>query len=208
VRLVARSILGAAFIIGAFSVVAIGLVTLVYRSTEPRIKANERAVLLRTLGELVSADDYDNDLLLDRITVVDADLGTGHPAAVYRARKLGQVVAVILSPIAPDGYSGAIRLLVAVRPNGTLAGVRVIGHKETPGLGDPIEVEKSDWILNFSGRSLQDPAEGRWAVKKDGGDFDQFTGATITPRAVVKAVRRTLVFFETHRSELLSTPAP
>lgn len=109
---------------------------------------------------------------------------------------------MVLSPVAPDGYNGAIKLLVAVRTDGSLAGVRVVSHRETPGLGDPIDTDKSDWIFAFDGRSLDNPSEARWKVKRDGGDFDQFTGATITPRAVVKAVYQTLIFFERHKDRL------
>jgi electron transport complex protein RnfG len=121
---------------------------------------------------------------------------------VYRARKYGWPVAVVLAPVAPDGYNGTIRLLVAIKMDGTLAGVRVIQHRETPGLGDAIEAERSDWILGFDGKSLNDPVQEKWKVKRDGGDFDQFTGATITPRAVVKAVNKALLYFRLHGHSL------
>ena len=109
--------------------------------------------------------------------------------------------------VAPDGYAGAIRLLVAVAPDGRLLGVRVLSHKETPGLGDAIDSRRSGWIGAFAGRSLEDPREDRWKVRKDGGDFDQLTGATVTPRAVVRAVRNALVYFDRHRDALLAQPA-
>src|SRR5690606_27069458 len=111
-----------------------------------------------------------------------------------------------LTVTAPNGYGGAIRLLVGIREDGTVAGVRVIDHRETPGLGDGIEIEKSDWMTDFEGRSLGDPPVQRWRVKKDGGEFDQFTGATITPRAVVTAVRNALIYFRTHRQALFELP--
>ena len=110
--------------------------------------------------------------------------------------------AAVLTAVAPEGYGGGIRLLVAINYDGTLAGVRVLSHHETPGLGDKIEAERSDWILQFEGLSLENPAPRNWRVKKDGGRFDQFTGATITPRAVVAAVYDALVYFEAHREAL------
>ena len=121
---------------------------------------------------------------------------------VYRARKDGAPVAAVFTSIAPNGYSGTIKLLVGVYYDGSLAGVRVINHKETPGLGDKINEKKTNWILKFKGLSLTNPVESQWAVKKDGGEFDQFTGATITPRAVVTAVKKSLQFFEQNRDEL------
>lgn len=197
----------AAFILGVFSVAGTGLVSTVFRHTEPLIEANERATLLHSIESLVPPEAFDNDPLTDAIEIADPLLGTSQSVPVYRARKSGQPVTAVLSPIAPDGYNGAIRLLVGVRYDGSLAGVRVLSHKETPGLGDPIDENKSDWIHKFAGLSLLAPPEIRWGVKKDGGDFDQFTGATITPRAVVKAVRKTLQFFRDNR-EILFAPAP
>ncbi|HYE37925.1 electron transport complex subunit RsxG [Methylocaldum sp.] len=197
-----KSIINAAAALGLFAVIGMGLVALVHHGTEDRIESNEQAVLRHTLESLVPADWFDNDILADTITVSDLTLGTDKPVTVYRARKNGKPVAAVLSPIAPDGYNGTIKLLVAVRTDGSLRGVRVISHRETPGLGDPIDTDKSDWIFGFDGRSLDNPPESRWKVKRDGGDFDQFTGATITPRAVVKAVYKTLTFFNRNRDRL------
>jgi electron transport complex protein RnfG len=118
----------------------------------------------------------------------------------------GRTLAVLLGAVAPDGYSGAIRLLVAVGTDGRVIGVRVLEHRETPGLGDFIETRRSDWIHGFAGRSLGDPPPAGWQVRKDGGEFDQFTGATVTPRAVVRAVRNALTYFDRHRTELLAQP--
>jgi electron transport complex protein RnfG len=114
------------------------------------------------------------------------------------------VVAVILPVTAPDGYSGTIELIVGVNRDGTVAGVRALQHRETPGLGDKVDVKKSDWVLDFNGHSLGQPPEEQWTVKKDGGVFDTFTGATITPRAVTAAVKRGLLYFDAHRESLLS----
>jgi electron transport complex protein RnfG len=126
---------------------------------------------------------------------------------VYRARKQNQPVATIFQVTAPDGYSGNIRLLVGVNSDQSLAGVRVLAHKETPGLGDKIEIEKADWIKQFTGKSLINPSESQWAVKKDGGEFDQFSGATITPRAVVNQTKRVLVWAQSHLNEAFNAPA-
>jgi Na+-translocating ferredoxin:NAD+ oxidoreductase subunit G len=134
-------------------------------------------------------------------------LGTTAAVPVYRARRNGETIAIVIAPVAPDGYSGSIRLLVGIDREGRVLGVRVTAHKETPGLGDAIDKRKSPWILGFDGKSLQDPPAARWAVRKDGGDFDEFTGATITPRAVVGAVAGALVYFERHRDELLARAA-
>ena len=199
--------LKAAFLLGAFSVLGTGLVAWVHSGTEARIDRNQRQTLLHNLQTLLPPGDYDNDLLADAIEVSDPSMGTARPVPVYRARKQGKPVAVVMTPSAPDGYSGEIRLLVAVRADARVIGVRVVGHKETPGLGDLIEVDKSDWIRGFDGLSLDEPSERQWKVKRDGGVFDQFTGATITPRAVVKAVKNSLAYFEPHRAELFERPA-
>ncbi|MBI5462707.1 MAG: electron transport complex subunit RsxG [Gammaproteobacteria bacterium] len=204
-----RHIVITALVLLLFAVLGTGLVAFTYDSTRGVIAANARAKLLRDLNTLVPSDRYDNALLNDTLGVRDpALLGTQEPVTVYRARKNGQPVAAILAPIAPDGYSGDIKLLVAINADGTLAGVRVTAHRETPGLGDAIEAARSDWILKFAGRSLADPDEKHWAVKKDGGVFDQFTGATITPRAVVKAVKKALIYFQRHRQSVFAGAQP
>jgi electron transport complex protein RnfG len=203
-----RHILITGILLFLFAVVGATMVAFTFDATEERIAANERALLLRSLNELIPHERHDNDLFADVIEVTDASLlGTDEPVPVYRARKDGRNVAAVLAPVAPDGYGGAIKLLVCVTLDGTLCGVRVVAHKETPGLGDAIEAERSDWILGFTGKSLTDPPEKQWRVERDGGVFDQFTGATITPRAVVKAVRKTLVYFRQHRAQLFR-PAP
>lgn len=200
-----RHILVTALLLFLFAAIGTGLVAFTFDNTHERIAANEREALLRNLHVLVPPERHDNDIFTDTIEVTDPDLlGTPRPVTVYRARKDGRPVAAILAPVAPDGYSGEIRLLVAIEADGRLAGVRVAGHRETPGLGDAIEAARSDWILGFEGRSLGDPDEKGWAVKKDGGVFDQFTGATITPRAVVKAVKKALVYFDRNRQTLFA----
>lgn len=192
-----------AWILGGFALLGATLVVLTHSSTKQRIAANERAYLLRSLHEVVPDDLFDNDLLDDTTNVVDLEaLGTDDPVTVYRARSGNEPIAALLTPVAPDGYSGPIRLTVGVYMDGTLSGVRVISHRETPGLGDGIEADRSDWIKQFEGLSLEDPPLEQWAVQRDGGAFDQFTGATITPRAVVKAVRNALIYFEENKTEL------
>ena len=204
-KTLARSMGVAALILTGFAIVGTGLVVVTYSGTRDIIAEAQRAALEASLNQLVPADRYDNRVTEDRIEVVDPEwLGTDQPVAVYRARKNGQPVALFATPVAPDGYSGPIQLLVGVYADGALAGVRVLAHKETPGLGDGIEEKRSPWILAFAGKSLESPQSERWKVKKDGGVFDQFTGATITPRAVVKATRKFLEYVRTHGEQLFA----
>lgn len=197
----------AALILLAAAVTGVGLVAITHEATRERIDAIARERTLATFREVLQGRDFDNDLLGDTVTVTDAELlGTRQPVVVHRARLRGETVAVVLAPVAPGGYSGSIHLLVGIAPDGTLLGVRVTRHRETPGLGDAIEARKSDWIRRFTGHSLGDPPFERWRVRKDGGDFDQFTGATVTPRAVVGAVANVLEYFDRHRAELLARP--
>jgi len=195
-------VISAAFLF-LFAVIGSGLVAFTHDNTAERIAENQRRALLRSLNELIPKDQYDNDVYADILYVHNSELlGTDEAVPVYRARKGGWPVAVVLAPVAPDGYNGNIRLLVAIRLDGTLAGVRVLAHRETPGLGDNIEADRSDWILGFTGKSLNNPKQDRWKVKRDGGAFDQFTGATITPRAVVKAVKNTLLYYRANGDKL------
>lgn len=203
-----RQIIYTAIILLLFTVIGTSLVALTFDHTRERIAANERATLLRKLNQLVPATSYDNAMLDDRISVIDP-LAPGKDKAitVYRARRGGAPVALVMTAVAPDGYSGNIRLLVGVRADDTLSGVRVVAHRETPGLGDAIDERRSDWVSGFDGTSLDNPSLDKWAVKKDGGHFDQLTGATITPRAIVKAVKRTLLYYRANRETLYSTEA-
>jgi Na+-translocating ferredoxin:NAD+ oxidoreductase subunit G len=200
----ARRAARAAIMLAAAAIAAFGLVALVHEATRDRTAAMERARELARFDQVLGGLPHDNDLLADTLTLRDPELlGTTAAVTAYRARFRGQPVAVVLEPVAPDGYSGTIRLLLAVAPDGTVLGVRTVSHHETPGLGDFIDAGRSDWMQRFSGRSLDNPAAELWRVRKDGGDFDQYTGATITSRAVVGAVARTLQFFARHRDELL-----
>lgn len=202
-----RNMVTAAVILGVFALIGAGLVGMTYENTKARIAENERQFLLRTLNEMVPAKAYDNDIYTDTLKVHSkALLGSEKAQTIYRARQDGKPVAAIITTTAPDGYNGDIKLLVAVDLAGQIGGVRVLSHQETPGLGDAIESEKSDWITNFYGHSLFAPDPQGWRVKKDGGIFDQFTGATITPRAVVDAVHKALIFYYLNR-EALFAPA-
>ena len=197
------SMLRPALFLGVFSIAGTGLIGLAHHQTQQRIVDNERAALLRGLNELVPPSWYDNDILADAIHVTaPLMLGTEEPVTVYRAKKQQRNIAVVINPVAPDGYNGNIHLLVAIQENGNLVGVRAVSHKETPGLGDSIEASRSDWIRQFAGLSLDNPKTVDWAVKREGGVFDQFTGATITPRAVVNAVKKALVFFHENKRNL------
>ena len=192
-----------AFVLGAFALT--GTVILAYTNiiTKPIIEAEQRHFLLRSLNTLIPKHQRDNDIFNDVIYVTEPNLlGSDKPVAVYRARMKNKPIAVIINTVAPNGYSGNINLLVAINNDGGLAGVRVTKHIETPGLGDGIDVRKSDWIHNFMGKSLENTSNQQWAVKKDGGIFDEFTGATITPRAVVKAVQNTLLYFKDNHDSL------
>lgn len=189
-------------LLGLFGVLGAALVGFSHEVTADRIARNEREALQQQLRVLVPAQQIDNDMLTDLLEVSAPEaLGT-QTTRVYRGWRNGQPVAAVLSPVVTQGYSGPIRLIVAIRFDGTLAGVRVLAHRETPGLGDKIEVERSNWILQFEGRSLGDPSSARWKVKRDGGAFDQFTGATVTPRAVVRGIKSALEYFENNRYAL------
>ncbi len=200
-------VLIAAFILGAFAVGGVGLVAITHEMTDERIAANEREAMLRKVAAIIPTDRMDNDPLQDLIEVSAPDLLGPETIRVYRIRGKGEPVAAVLNPVVPDGYAGPIKLLVSILANGTLGGVRVLAHRETPGLGDKIETTKSDWILSFNGKSLGDPPEEKWKVQRDGGVFDQFTGATITPRAIVNTVKNSLLFVREQGAALYKQPA-
>lgn len=176
--------------------------------TSDRVAANQRMAQVTALNAVMPHKRHDNDLLTDTAHFTDARLGSTKPRTVYRATLNGAPTGVVMDILAPEGYGGAIRLLVGVDANGAVTGVRMVPpHPETPGLGDKIDIRKDNWVLSFNGKSLAAPEETRWAVKKDGGDFDQFTGATITPRAVVTAVRDSLRWYRDNRDNVFAAPA-
>jgi electron transport complex protein RnfG len=205
---ISRSMLKNSLVLGAFAILTVGIVATTQLGTAKRIEAAQREAKVQALAQILPADSYDNHLLDNARNVNDPLLGNKGPTPAYLATSNGEPSAVILQVTAPDGYSGSINLLIGILADGRLAGVRVISHKETPGLGDKIELAKGNWINSFVGTSLQTPDESGWAVKKDGGQFDQFAGATITPRAVVKAVHKALQYFDAHRAELLTPQEP
>jgi len=189
--------------LAVFAMVSSGLVALTFLLTKDQIAENERQALLHNLHELVPQKLHDNDLYTDNITIDAPTLNyRGKEITIYRARMDSRPISAIFSVIAPDGYSGAIKLLVAINHNETIAGVRVVSHKETPGLGDAIDIQKSNWIRMFDNKSLNNPKLSDWRVKKDGGYFDQLTGATITPRAIVTISRKTLEYFSANKTNV------
>lgn len=196
-----------AVLLAGFAITGTGLVAFAYEMTKDRIAQAEREALLRSLHSVVRPQDHNNKMFNDQITVTSEQyLGSKEPLPVFRARNDDQPFAVIITAVAPDGYNGDIKLLIGIKHDGTITGVRVIGHRETPGLGDAIEMRRSDWILTFDGRKINDPEQKSWKVKREGGYFDQFTGATITPRAVVKAVANALQYFELNKETLFNQP--
>lgn len=199
-----HSIVKNSLVLALFAAVTVAVVAITQQSTASRIAEAERAAQIRALGEILPAHSYDNALLDNVMYLNESLLGHRTDTPAYLATAAGQPAAIILQANTPDGYSGTISLLIGIMVDGTLSGVRVIHHKETPGLGDRIELAKSAWIQSFDGKSLSNPAARGWAVKKDQGDFDQFAGATITPRAVVAAVHKALQYFDQHHTELFA----
>ena len=190
-----------------FALVTAGILASTYEGTKEKIGEEERKAAQKALLEIIPQSRFDNDILLDTITLPESArdaLGKISGENIYVARKNNSIVAVIVPAVAPDGYNGDIKLITGVNTDGTIAGVRVLTHKETPGLGDKIDIKKNQWITSFFGRSLQNTSDDNWHVKKNGGEFDQFTGATITPRAVVKQVHKVLQFVEEHQKSLFT----
>ncbi|HEY9119868.1 MAG TPA: electron transport complex subunit RsxG [Marinobacter sp.] len=207
----AQSIRRNAIGLGLFAIVTGGTIAVTQVMTAERIKEQAAQAEAKALFEIIPEDQHDNNLLRDTVKLpADDRFNAGEPVTAWVARTNGRPTGLIMPVMAPDGYSGAIHLLVGINLQGKVLGVRVTSHRETPGLGDRIETKKSDWIHTFTGRSIRDPEPRRWNVKKNGGVFDQFTGATITPRAVVKAVQKSLIYFRKHRNEIrniLNEPA-
>jgi Na+-translocating ferredoxin:NAD+ oxidoreductase subunit G len=188
-----------------FALVYTALLSGVFKATKTPIEQAEAKARLSLFGQIVPKNMHDNDLLKDAITIAPtALLGNTQAIIANRARIGAEPAAVILEAIAHDGYSGDIKLLIAIKFDGSIAGVRVLTHKETPGLGDYIDIAKDNWIKLFDGESLTLITDKAWAVKKDGGQFDYMAGATITPRAVVKAVHKALQYFEANKQALFA----
>ena len=197
-----------AWVMVLFTIVGTLALALMHAQTQQPISQAEQETRMRLFGQVLSHDAYDNPLLQDNITIpAGGMLNNRESTELYRARLQGKPAAVVLQATAPDGYSGDIKLLVAIDKDGKVLGVRVIAHRETPGLGDYIDIAHSDWIRNFDAQSLQKTNDEGWHVKKDGGQFDFVTGATITPRAVIKAVHKALKFYADHQQAIFETPS-
>lgn len=197
-------------ILAIFAIVCTAIVGLVNELTKDKIKAQEQLQLLNTLHSIIEPSRYNNEITQDCVNLSSILLGNSandkeiHTA--YIARQDNQAIAIAMTSTAPDGYNGNIELIIAINMDESISGVRVLKHQETPGLGDKVELRKSNWIDSFTGKKLLSENDSRWAVTKDNGMFDQFTGATITPRAVVKAVKKTLLYFKDNKHSMLTRP--
>lgn len=202
-RTMAKASLYTALNLLFFALIGTALLAITYQLTHDPIARSEEKEKLKLITQIVPAGSFDNDIIKDTAQLpADELLGNDDTTVAYIGRLKGQPSIAVLQVIAPDGYSGKISLIISIRSDGRIGGVRVISDKETPGLGDYIEIAKSKWITGFDGKSLDNPQDSDWKVKKDGGSFDYMAGATITPRAVVKAVHKALQYFSLHRDEL------
>ncbi|ASP49227.1 electron transport complex subunit RsxG [Cognaticolwellia beringensis] len=191
-------------ILGIFAIVCTAAVALVQLLTEDRIEFQAQQQLIQQLNEVIQPSSHDNKMFLDCILAPIDNNSDLLIDVIYRARLNNVPTAAAIKTVAPDGYNGNIELLIALNTDGSVSGVRTLLHKETPGLGDKIELRKSDWIDTFAGKKLLGNNDNRWAVIKDGGMFDQFTGATITPRAVVNTVRKTIDYFQANQAVIFN----
>ena len=205
-----ESALRTAAILFVFVIIFTALLSGAYLWTRPAIEASAAEEKMKLVDEVLPRSEYDNALLEDTVMLPPTPvLGLTDPTTLYRARKAGQPVALVFEAIAPDGYAGKIKLIVAVRADGQVAGVRVTQHKETPGLGDYIEVRKDKnkarpWIPQFTGMSLAQVADNEWKLKKDGGRIDYYAGATVTPRAVSKAILKAVKWATVHHDQIFA----
>lgn len=191
----------------ALAVICFLALTVVYGFNRERIETNRRNAQLHLVSEVMQLP-HDNDLLTDRIEITDKDVfNTSIPVGVYRARKDGKPVGLVLMPVMARGYNGLIELAVGLAYNGELTGVRVLKQRETEGLGNRVHQDYSGWIFGFDGHSLQNTPAEAWGVKSDGGEFDQLSGATISPRGVIKAVKNTLVYYDLNKDKLYNERA-
>ncbi|MGR5179160.1 electron transport complex subunit RsxG [Vibrio mediterranei] len=189
-----------------FACASTGVVAVTQYLTKDQILRQERAQLQATLNEVIPHELHDNELYASCTLVSDPALGTSQSQPVYIATVDGTPTALAIESIAPDGYNGAIKLIVGIDNQGIILGSRVLAHQETPGLGDKVDLRVSDWVLGFTGKEITESNQAEWAVRKDGGQFDSFTGATITPRAVVKAVKNTVEYVNANRETILNQP--
>jgi electron transport complex protein RnfG len=198
-----KSIIKTGATLAAIAAICTALVAATYQLTEERIAANEKALLEQSLQPALGGISFDGSVSESRIVLQSPhELPGNDPAIIYRVYAEEQPVAALFAVTARDGFSGPIRILVGVEFDGKISGVRILQHRETPGLGDKIEPARSDWVFQFNRHSIGDPVTPKWAIKVDGGDFDQLTGASVTPRAIIKAIRDTLLYFDAHRDEI------
>lgn len=193
--------------LAAMAAICTLLVAATYQLTADRIAANEKAWLERSLEPALSGVFFEGSVTESKLVVPPPhDLPGNDTAIVYRVFAEGAPVAALFAVTARDGYSGPIRILVGVGIDGAVTGIRIVDHRETPGLGDRIDQSRSDWVYQFDGHSLGNPVAANWLLEVDGGEFDQLTGASVTPRAVIKAIRDTLIYFDAHRDEIFTMP--
>lgn len=191
-----------------FAFVSVLFVVVTHQLTKDKIIKNQAMLLMLALNEVISTERYDNDLAGSKVILKAQDTGFAKDTPVYLATLKGAPSTAIFEVTTLKGYSGAITMLIGINASDqTLSGVRIIKHKETPGLGDKMETRKTNWILAFNGKSLNNPELNGWQVKKDGGTFDQFTGATITPRAIVNAVKSTLIYAQNNMDKIFQVGA-
>ena len=204
----ARSVINTGVTLAIIAAICTALVAATYHVTVDRIAANEKALLEKSLQPAIAGIFYDGSVSESRLIITPPhDLPGSGAAIIYRVYAENRPVAALFVVTARDGFAGPIRILLGVDASGLVTGVRILQHRETPGLGDKIEPTRSDWVFQFDGRSMGDPLATGWAIRGDGGDFDQLTGASITSRSVVTAVRDTLIYFDAHRDEIFTLPA-
>jgi electron transport complex protein RnfG len=198
-----QSIIKTGLTLAVIAAICTALVALTFQATRERIVANEKALLEQSLQPALAGTFYDSGVSESRLILPPPHgLPGNDPAVIYRVFAKGEPVAALFAVTARDGFSGPIRILVGIGVGGTVTGVRILQHRETPGLGDKIESARSDWVFQFDGRSMGDPVATGWAIEVDGGEFDQLTGASVTPRAIIKANRETLNYFETQQDAI------
>lgn len=203
-----RSIWSSGVTLAVIAAICASLVALTWQLTAERIEVNEKEWLARSLQPALAGLFFDSPVTESMITIpAPHELPGTEDAIIYRVYSGEDPVAALFVVSARDGYAGPIRFLVGVAMDGTVTGVRVLRHRETPGMGDQIEIHKSDWVLQFDGHSLRDPEPRYWAIKADGGQFDQLTGASVTPRAIIRAIRVTLTYFDNNRDAIFAAPA-
>jgi electron transport complex protein RnfG len=202
------AILKSGVTLAVIAAICTSLVAVTYHLTVDRIAANDKALLEQSLHPALSDLFYDSDVSESRLILAPPHgLPGNDEALIYRVYANNEPVAALFVVTARDGFSGSIRILLGVDIDGLVTGVRILQHRETPGLGDKIESTRSDWVHQFPGRSIDDPVVTEWAIRRDGGQFDQLTGASVTPRAVIKAMRDTLLYFNANREEIFAAPA-